>query len=213
MKFEIKHRWSMSVLFTAEITCDENASYGLKLGLAVKSAIEARADLSGANLSEANLSGANLSEANLSEANLSKADLSWANLSGANLSGANLSGANLSEANLSKAKNTEISIARTRIIPEGDVIGWKKCNGGVMVKLLIPANAKRSNATGRKCRAEFAKVLEIIGAESASSQHDPNFVYKVGDVVKPTEPFNEEWNNECASGIHFFITRIEAEAY
>jgi len=158
----------MSVLFTAEITCDENASYGLKLGLAVKSAIEARADLSGANLSEANLS---------------------------------------------KAKNTEISIARTRIIPEGDVIGWKKCNGGVMVKLLIPANAKRSNATGRKCRAEFAKVLEIIGAESASSQHDPNFVYKVGDVVKPTEPFNEEWNNECASGIHFFITRIEAEAY
>jgi uncharacterized protein YjbI with pentapeptide repeats len=63
--------------------------------IAVKLAIEAKADLSRANLSGANLSGANLSVANLLGANLLGANLSGANLSGANLSGANLSGAAL----------------------------------------------------------------------------------------------------------------------
>ena len=52
---------------------------------------------------------------------------------------------------------------QTRILPEGDIIGYKKCRDGVIVKLLIPIKAKRSHAFGRKCRAEYAKVLEIFG--------------------------------------------------
>jgi hypothetical protein len=32
MKFEIRNRWTGDVQFTAEIECDENASYELKLG-------------------------------------------------------------------------------------------------------------------------------------------------------------------------------------
>jgi uncharacterized protein YjbI with pentapeptide repeats len=113
MQFEIKNRFTGDVQFTAEIECDADASYSLKLGLAVRVAVKSRAnlsranlsraDLSGANLSGAYLSGANLSGANLSRAYLSRADLSGANLSGADLSGANLSGANLSGANLSGA--------------------------------------------------------------------------------------------------------------
>jgi uncharacterized protein YjbI with pentapeptide repeats len=98
------------------------------------STMEGGADLRSANLRSANLSGADLSGANLS----------GANLSGANLSGANLSGANLSGANLSGAKNIPDYVrAVTSILPDGPIIGWKKCNGGVIVKMQIPAKAKR----------------------------------------------------------------------
>jgi len=169
------------------------------------------ADLRDAYLRGADLRGANLSGAYLSGANLSGANLSGAALSGADLRGANLSGAALRGADLSGAKNAELAIARTRILPDGDIIGWKKCAQDVIVKLLIPANAKRSNSAGRKCRAEFANVLEIMGAKEATSQHDSSFKYIVGETVTPTDPFCEDWSKECASGIHFYITRIEAE--
>jgi hypothetical protein len=176
-------------------------------------AILSRANLSKANLSGAILSGADLSGADLSKANLSEADLSGANLSGANLSWANLSGAILSWANLSKAKGATLAIARTRIIPaEGEIIGWKKCQDGVLVKLRVPATAKRSNAFGRKCRASKVEVLEVIGATIGVSYSSETVTYKVGEIVKPTEPFNADFTQECASGIHFYITREEAEA-
>lgn len=31
--------------------------------------------------------------------------------------------------------------------------------------------------------------------------------------VRPTKPFDENWMEECSSGIHFMITKIEAENY
>jgi hypothetical protein len=215
MKFEVRNRFSGAVQFTAEIECGENTSTSVKLGLAVRWAIKSRADLSGANLSgaylsRANLSGADLSRANLSGANLSRANLSGANLSGANLSRANLSRANLSGADLSGAEDADLAIARTRILPEGDLIGWKQCNDSVIVKLRIPADAKRSSAFGRKCRAEFADVLEVIGADVGISQHDNKTEYRVGRRVAP-DRFDENWQEECSAGIHFYITRLEAE--
>ena len=143
---------------------------------------------------------------------LSSANLSDAYLRGANLSGANLRGANLSGANLSDAKNSTLSIAMTRILPEGEIIGWKKCRNNVLVKLSIPAHAKRSHAFGRKCRASEAKVLDIIGASQALSIYSSNVVYRVGETVFP-DKFCDDFTMECASGIHFFITREEAEAY
>jgi hypothetical protein len=131
----------------------------------------------------------------------------------ANLSRANLSGADLSRANLSGATGAELTIAKTRILPdEGAIIGWKKCRGDVIVKLLIPAEAKRSHAFGRKCRAERVEVLEVFGAEFGLSMHDATTVYRKGEVVRP-DSFSEDWQDECAPGIHFFITRLEAENY
>ncbi len=72
IKFEIKNRFSGDVQFTAEIDCDEGASYCVKVGLAVKWGVENRADLSraylsGADLSRADLSGAYLSGAKIGE--------------------------------------------------------------------------------------------------------------------------------------------------
>jgi hypothetical protein len=168
-----------------------------------------------ADLSRADLSGADLSRANLREANLSGANLSWADLRDANLSEANLRDANLSEANLRGAdlcwaKNIPpLFQAMSIIAGEGDIIGYKKLSDGTICKLKIPADAKRSNATGRKCRAEYAIVLEGKGV----SQRDWTFTYKVGETVRPTEPFCDDRWEECAPGIHFFLTRAEAEVY
>ena len=136
-----------------------------------------------------------------------------ANLRYAILRGADLSDAILRGANLSCAKNAELAIASTRILPDGDLIGWKKCRDGVIVKLLVGADVKRSHAFGRKCRAESVKVLEVIGAKIGVSHYDPSITYKVGETVKPKESFSEDWQSECDSGIHFFITRLEAENY
>lgn len=127
------------------------------------------------------------------------------------------------DANLVGAKIDPIAAAQLSIVPEvGAFIGWKKCrgpngNGKVIVKLQIPATAKRSNATGRKCRAERAKVMAIYNmdgteAEYGISSHDRVTKYVKGKTVKCHEWEEARWV-ECAGGIHFFITRTEAEAY
>ena len=167
--------------------------------------------------SRANLSGANLSGANLSGANLYVADLSGANLSGANLYVADLSGANLSGAKIElDLLNKFVPIC----CPEyGSFTAWKKAYGGYIVKLEVTEYAKRSSAYGRKCRCSEAKVLAIentdgtaANVQEAYSQHDRTFVYRVGETVR-VEDFDEDRRNECAAGIHFFITRQEAVDY
>lgn len=170
------------------------------------------ANLYGANLSGANLSGADLTGADLTGANLSGADLYGADLTRADLTRAKLYGANLYGANLYGAIGFDLAIARTRILGDGEIIGWKKCEGDVIVKLLIPSHAKRSHAFGRKCRAEFVDVIEVIGADYGVSTNDKKTVYNVGKRIA-CDVWCEDWRKECAGGIHFFITRIEAENY
>jgi Family of unknown function (DUF5758)/Pentapeptide repeats (8 copies) len=132
----------------------------------------------------------------------------------ANLSGAGLYGANLSCANLSRAKDVELVIARTQICPtEGAFVGWKKLRSGIIAKLVIPHDAKRMNAmSSRKCRSSKAYVHELFGAEIGYDQHTGELLYKVGCEVIPDE-FDDDVRIECSHGIHFFITRIEAENY
>ena len=171
------------------------------------------ADLSGADLSGAYLSGADLRNAYLSGADLRYADLSGADLSGADLRGADLIGANLRGASLSGAKLTALTVARLTIVPvEGAFIGWKKCRGDVIVQVSIPADAKRSNAISRKCRAAYVDVIGIFGGEEGISIHNPTIVYRVGSRVH-CDKWNEDRWVECGGGIHFFLTREEAEAY
>ena len=212
MKYKILNRFTGAVQFTADIECAADALPSVKLGMAVNWAIKEKANLSRAYLSRAYLNGANLNGADLSGANLSGANLSGAYLSRAYLSRAYLNGANLSRANLKEAKGAELVIAQTRILPEGDLIGWKRCSGGVIVKLRIPSDAKRSHAFGRKCRAEFADVIEVIGADFGISSHDGETRYEAGKRVIP-DSFDENWQDECSNGVHFFISRVEAENY
>nr|DAH85039.1 MAG TPA: pentapeptide repeat protein [Caudoviricetes sp.] len=195
-------------------------------GAALSGATLFGADLSGATLSGANLSGATLSGATLSRANLFGADLFGANLSGADLSGADLSGADLSGANLSGANLSGANLSGAKNIPyipmacpdSGAFTAWKKARGKI-VKLLVPEDAKRSSATGRKCRCDKAVVLAIenidgtdSGLSSVASGYDPKFLYTVNETVTVSD-FCENRFLECASGIHFFINRKEAVDY
>ena len=171
------------------------------------------ADLCDANLRSANLYGANLRSANLYGADLCDANLRSANLYGANLYGANLYGANLCDADLCDAKGCYLSCPT-----EGSFIGWKKASGHI-VKLRIPEDARRSSATGHKCRCDKAYVMEIQNMDGTKatedtvrSDYDQNFVYTVGATVEVPDFDDNRWS-ECALGIHFFIDRRAAVEY
>ena len=218
IKIEIRNRWTGSVVF-------EYTKEGNTITETVLDAIRRGADLRGANLRDADLRDADLRDADLRDANLCDADLCDANLCGANLCGADLRGADLYGADLHRAYDVKLSIAKISILPdEGDIIGWEKAitldGAPIIVKLLIPSDAQRSNATGRKCRASTARVLDLQDKQgnslppdtTAYSSYDPDFTYKKGETVHVEDFDTNRWN-ECAPGIHFFITRIEAVEY
>ena len=181
------------------------------------------ADLRCANLRNADLFGANLRGANLSDANLRNADLCRADLRNADLCRADLRNADLSNADLRRASIDQMmwniyTVFYPLQCPEsGSYIGYKKASG-LVVELEIPADARRSSATSRKCRASKAKVLSItdINGNPAGGQvksnYDPNFVYAIGETVEVTDFDDNRWN-ECSTGIHHFITRAEAVIY
>jgi len=128
--FTIAKRPGWGASITVNIECDPLASYGVKLGLAVRvghatGANLAGADLTGADLAGANLAGANLAgayltgayltRANLTRAYLAGAYLVGADLTGAYLAGANLTGASLTGADLTGADLTGADLARAKI--------------------------------------------------------------------------------------------------
>ena len=174
-----------------------------------------KADLDMADLRLANLNGADLNYACFSFADLSRTNLHRANFVGADLSCADLSEARLYMTNLIDAKNIDFPIS----CPEkGSFIGFKKANG-LIVELEIPNDALRSSATTRKCRCSKAKVISITNLDgspsnviSIPSSWDSNFIYRIGDIIEVADFDTNRWN-ECAPGIHFFITRQEAVNY
>jgi hypothetical protein len=175
------------------------------------------ADLRNADLRDADLRDANLYGANLYGASLRNANLYGANLRNADLRDADLRDANLRDANLYGADLTDLQKTRTQICPQsGSFTAFKKLHDGVIAKLQIPATAKRSNAPGgRKCRASKAKVISFLDCQETEifSQWDKTFKYTVGEIVEPKEAFNINWWEECASGIHFYLSKEEAEAH
>ena len=226
IKIEIRSRWTGNVLF--EYSSDDN-SIAKTVRKAVESGADLRgadlrgadlhgadlrgADLHGANLYDADLRGTNLRGANLRDANLYDANLRGADLYDANLYDADLRGANLYDADLRGAKGAYMSCPS-----EGEFIGWKKASGYI-VKLRIPEYARRSSATGNKCRCDKAFVVEIqnidgskADVDTVKSSHDSNFAYVAGAMVEVNDFDDNRWN-ECAPGIHFFIDRRAAVEY
>ena len=188
------------------------------------------ADLRGANLRGADLCGAdlcyaNLCDADLRNANLRGADLRGADLCGVDLRGADLCGADLFNANLRDAKNVDevkwnmyTTFYPLQCPETGSFIGYKKASGYI-IELEICADAKRSSATSRRCRCSKAKVLGITnldgsvsGLREIGSNYNKNFIYHIGETVEVPNFDDNRWN-ECAPGIHFFITREEAVKY
>ena len=122
-----------------------------------------------------------------------------------------LRNANLRNADLRSAKNIvkAYGLASQVIVPEGQLIGYKKLGNGAIAKLRIPASAKRVNAYGsRKCRAEYVIVLSGEGI----AMYDNKTRYTKGKRVIP-DRYDPDPTIECSHGIHFFITEQEAKDY
>jgi hypothetical protein len=168
------------------------------------------ADLRGANLREANLYGTNLRDANLRGVDLREADLREADLSEADLRGATLSGVHLRRSDIRGA-----ALPPSITPSEGAFLAYKKvlqANGTyTVIKLLISADAQRTSALpSRKCRASHVIVVEGEGVSPTTSRSKLN--YTPGAIVT-ADRFDSDRREECTNGIHFFLTREEAEAY
>lgn len=190
-----------------------------------------RIDAPGLDMHDANLSYAEFYDCDLSSADLNDTNLHDARIHNLRLLGASLDrtiwtnviarGVDLRYAELRGVVDLPATIAAELIVapPEGEIIGWKKLHGGLIAKLRIPASALRSNASGRKCRASEAEVLSIYDpqlhayVQHGTSWYNSDFPYTVGETVRPEIAFDPDRWAECSSGIHFFLTREEAEAF
>ena len=171
----------------------------------------ARKEHRGANLEGADLRGADLRYDYLRGADLRGADLRYAYLKGADLRYADLKGADLRGAEL----------PNFQICPElGSFIAWKKLANGVIAQLLIPKDSLRtSSLIGRKCRAEFVKVLsfydnygDALDIEKAYGLRDRSVVYEI-DKFTVADKYDDDIRVECTHGIHFFMTFKEAKGW
>jgi hypothetical protein len=192
------------------------------IGSVLRSAVLRSADLRYADLRSADLRYADLSSADLSSADLRSAVLRSAGLRSADLSSADLRSAVLSSADLRYADLSSAVLPDFQIVPEeGSYIAWKKLKDDKICKLLVHEKAKRtSSLVGRKCRCSKAMVLSIESMygktehKDGFSQFCDDFIYNVGKYVSvKVEDFNSDVRIECASGIHHFITRKEAEEF
>ena len=189
-------------------------------------------DLSQANLHRADFSNADLRMAICKNADCTMASFKNAEMRGsifwqssfylADFTGANTIGVEFYNADLIHAVNAPYVI--TSCPETGAFVAWKSCmsaNGVkiVIVKLLIPEDAKRSSGTDYKCRASKAEVLEIqaidgrvLPDKEAFSRFNRSFVYRVGQTVYPSN-FCKDRFMECSGGIHFFMNRQDAVNY
>jgi len=147
------------------------------------------------------------------DANLEGANLEGGDLLGARLGGAILWGASLRGAKLDGAHWDHMTVGLDAA-PEGALIGWGKKKGHI-VKMRIPEDAPRSCATTRKYRAAWVETLEIADGQMTSLEYETEYGhirYAVGEITRADSWDEDRWN-ECSHGIHFFLTRREAEQW
>ena len=165
-------------------------------------------------LDDCNLQNANLKNANLERASLRRVNLTYADIRGAKLYAAVLENAILD--NIIFDDNTKNF--RIHCPEKGAFIAYKKGLNNLIVKLLIPSDARRVSSTMNCCRCDKAKVLEIKNFEGtkffdeAWSTVAEGFCYKLGEWVY-AENFNEDRWYDSTGGIHFWMTEDEAKAY
>ena len=186
------------------------------VGASLNGASLYHASLYHASLDLASLVEASLVEASLDHASLVGASLNWALLDHASLDHASLVGASLNGASLNGVTN--FPFVPFSCPDTGSFIGWKKTHGKI-IKLEIPADAKRCSATSNKCRCDKAKVLEIQTLDGSPSHitkipsdFDRKFIYEAGKTVSVKDFCEDRWR-ECSQGIHFFTNRQSAVEY
>lgn len=160
-----------------------------------------------------------LSGSSFAYADLFAADLRTCDLSGSNFDGADFFAALLWEAKLDNLLVTDrTKFFRNYCPEEGYIFGYKKCFNERMVQLLIPKDAKRCSSTTNACRCDKARVVAITDVnkkesyKEAMSFVDPNFIYRLGEMVY-ADSYNEDRWHDSSHGIHFWMTFEEALNY
>ena len=221
IKIEIREKQTNSLIFSLQKennTIKNTVEAAIKSGVYLKNANLDNADLKGADLRFGYFKGASFVNANLENANISNSFLKCADFTGANCT--NLK---FYHATLTAAKN--VPSLPMNCPEKGEFVGWKKL-GRYIIKLLIPADAKRSSATTNKCRCSKAKVLKIYNIDTNGKGVEPvtssikavtnslykTTTYKVGEMVYPDSFDDDRWN-ECSHGIHFFMDKQDAINY
>ena len=89
----------------------------------------------------------------------------------------------------------------------------------IVLECLIPANALRYQRNNQgKLRVSRAKVLQthcdqpVITTAPIYSGYDHNYEWTVGGWHKPRHPFYKG-DDDCASGLHFYMTKHEAKVH
>lgn len=180
----------------------------------------ANADLTAAAFERADLTYVNFEHADLVNVNFAMAYFNGTSMRGANLNGGIFHHVWLDRVPFLNVLDTSVlELVSPLCCPEeGAFIGWKRLANDRIAKLVITEDAKRSSAFGRKCRASKVLVVKITSVDGSKefdygvSMYDPSFIYNVGSFATVFD-FDDDRFRECASGIHFFITRQEAVNY
>ena len=96
-------------------------------------------------------------------------------------------------------------------------IGYKKCHNGriAVLEILGKNNEEREDIVDKSfagMRCSMARVVRIydmhdpeLEYEEAFGIYNKCFKYTVGEVVEPVDEFDEDLNEVCSSGIHYFL--------
>ena len=167
-------------------------------------------NLNGSNLRWSKLRWSTIRGSDIRDSDIRDSDLREIDLRDSDLNGSDLRDSDLRGSNLRGSKTNYTTIGIETACPEtGAFEAWKNCKG-IIIQLLIPADAERSSATTRKCRANKALVLDVIGATQATSNR--GMIYEKGCSVFADSWDPDRWN-ECSHGIHFFMNRGDAETW
>ena len=106
--------------------------------------------------------------------------------------------------------------AHVSILPTGEIEAWKRLRGGVIARLVVPAEAPRVQMfTSSVCRAAFVRVAALEHEDGTPyegptpvSRCDGKTPYPLGEIVRP-DSFDPN-PDEISHGIYFYLRRQEA---
>lgn len=160
---------------------------------------------------------ADIDYAQFEQAELTDADMRWtkssylASFKGANMRNTNIEGSPIDDEAVEGAVNLFVPM----VCPEeGSFIAWKKCRDGKIAKIQITENALRTGGNRDDCRASEVLIIDIFDGDNSCEEavciDDENKIYHKGELLKDEEEFDASLLHD-GKGIHFFITRAEAE--
>ena len=174
------------------------------------------------NLSRARFGSADMDTVNLERCSLRNVNFDAARLQSVRFENCSLRNAYFEDSNMMR----EVTTNHPQL-PQGELEGWKLLCGGtgehdcypVIARLRIPRDAQRVQpVVGYKCRASFVITEELFypegikGSPSVHASYDRTTVYRVGEWTV-SDRYDDNPFVQCSHGIHFFLTRKEAEDY